>query len=127
MSADDLYGLALALLGETRDKAKGYADKLVPLTNLLLAAAAPAEGALRRARGLPPLDGVPAVATAGEALPCQPDLQAGCLPYGLAGMLILDDDPGRANYLNALFDGALARLCPADWVPVADCYGEAAG
>ena len=123
MTADDIYGAALALMAESRDKAKGYQDKVVPLTNLLLATAYPAEQALRRARGHPPLAALPRIATEGEELPYREELLAGALPYGLAGMLVMDDDPGKANYFNAVYDAALAALSPADFVPVADCYG----
>ena len=123
MTADDLYGAALALMAESRDRAKGYRDKLVPLVNLLLAGAYPAEQALRRARGHPPLAALPRIATEGEELPYREELLAGARPYGLAGMLVMDDDPGKANYFNAVYDAALAALSPADFVPVADCYG----
>ncbi|WP_059005251.1 hypothetical protein [Bittarella massiliensis (ex Durand et al. 2017)] len=123
MTADDLYGAALALMAESRDRAKGYRDKLVPLVNLLLAGAYPAEQALRRARGHPPLAALPRITTEGEELPYREELLAGALPYGLAGMLVMDDDPGKANYFNAVYDAALAALSPADFVPVADCYG----
>ena len=106
MTADDIYGAALALMAESRDKAKGYQDKVVPLTNLLLATAYPAEQALRR-----------------EELPYQVDLLTECFPYGLAGMLILDDDTGKANFFNAMFDTALAKYSPADFEEVVDWYG----
>ena len=123
MTADDLYGAALALMAESRDRAKGYRDKLVHLVNLLLAGAYPAEQTLRRATGHPPLADLPRITTEGEELPYREELRAGALPYGLAGMLVMDDDPGKANYFNAVHDAALAALSPADFVPVADCYG----
>ena len=123
MTADDLYGAALALMAESRDRAKGYRDKLVPLVNLLLAGADPAEQALRRARGHPPLAALPRITTDGEELPYQVDLLTECFPYGLAGMLILDDDTGKANFFNAMFDTALAKYSPADFEEIVDWYG----
>ena len=120
MTADDIYGAALALMAESRDKAKGYQDKVIPLTNLLLATAYPAEQALRRARGHPPLAALPKVETEGEELPYQVDLLTECFPYGLAGMLILDDDTGKANFFNAMFDTALAKYSPADFEEVVE-------
>ena len=109
MTADDIYGAALALMAESREKAKGYADKVVPLVNLLLVTAYPAEQALRRARGHPALSGFTQIGTEGEEIGYQPDLLAECFPYGLAGMLILDDDTGKANYFNSMFDAALQK------------------
>ena len=123
MTADDLYGAALALMAESRDRAKGYRDKLVPLVNLLLAGAYPAEQALRRARGHPPLAALPRIATEGEELPYREELLAGALPYGLAGMRVMDDDPGKANFFNAMFDTALAKYSPADFEEIVDWYG----
>ncbi len=120
MTADDIYGAALALMAESREKAKGYADKVVPLVNLLLVTAYPAEQALRRARGHPALSGFTQIGTEGEEIGYQPDLLAECFPYGLAGMLILDDDTGKANYFNSMFDAALQKYSPTDFEPIAD-------
>ena len=123
MTADDLYGTALALLGESRERAKGYDDKLLPLVNLSLLQLYPAEQALRRARALPLLSAPVQVQAREQPIDGQPDLLAACLPYGLAAALVLDDDAARANYFGSMADSALQAYTPADFVPIADWTG----
>lgn len=47
------------------------------------------------------------------------------MPYGLAAMLYLDEDPARANSWWRVYQEGLdaARKSPASFEPIRDCYG----
>ena len=75
------------------------------------------------ALGLPPC---PLLSKMEETIPLEENLCRGLLPFALAGLLLMEEDPGRANFFYQSFLEQLkdsGRLQKARWESVEDCYG----
>lgn len=122
ITASDIFAWALALLGETPQKSRGYEQLAAPVLNQLLMRCFQTENALRRARGQIPLECPAAVQELGEPVDYDTRLCREILPLGLAALLILEDDPQRAAFFDWRFQNSLEQCAPAQFVPMEDCY-----
>lgn len=104
MTVHELYLQALALLGEREGHAREYPRLCVPLVNLLLAECMSTENSIRRAKGEALLTAPPVVNQFSDVVPCDASLESAVLPYGLASMLAIDDEPVKASALSALYE-----------------------
>lgn len=122
IAASEIFAWALALLGETPQKSRGYEQLAVPVLNQLLMRCFQTENALRRARGQVSLKRPAAVQSLEEPVDYDIRLCREILPQGLAAYLILEDDPQRAAFFDWRFQSALEQCAPAQFVPMEDHY-----
>ncbi len=118
MTGKECYEAALALLGETTDSA-GYYDKFALFhLNQVLANCRRELSALSTAAGGPEIAAPPRLSALPDALPAPEALARECFPYGLAALLVCDDDKLKFNWCAAEFADRLQRYCPASLVPM---------
>lgn len=122
ITASEIFAWALALLGESPQKSRGYEPLAVPVLNQLLMRCFQTENALRRARGQASLESPAAVRSLEEPVDYDVRLCREVLPLGLAAYLILEDDPQRAAFFDWRFQRSLEQCAPAQFVPMEDYY-----
>lgn len=118
MTGKECYEAALALLGETTDSAGYYEQFAIYHMNQVLANCRRELSAIAKAAGGEPVAVAPRIAMLTDALPAPEALARECLPYGLAALLVCDDDKQKFNWCAAEFTDRLQYYCPASLVPI---------
>ncbi|MCB6365927.1 hypothetical protein LI291_07040 [Intestinibacillus massiliensis] len=122
MTGTECYRAALALLAETTDSAGYYETFALYGVNQLLANCFRENNALRERAGQEPFAKPPRIEALDAALPVDEAMAAECFPYGLAALLVCEDDKDKFNWCAAEFAARLARHCPAAFLPVEEMY-----
>lgn len=116
------YQAALALLAETTDTAGYYTQFALPCLNQVLADCLHEINATRACAGLPPLDQPPQLQDLSGEIPVDEAMAAACLPYGLAALLVCEDDKAKYNWCAAAFAERLARYSPVTFAQMEEMY-----
>ena len=124
--AREVFDAALHLMNETEADAT-YETRAVQVLNTLIAECATASAVWNWAD----VGQVKVLRSLDEEIEALDDrLCYGVLPYGLAGILYLDEDPARANSWWGIYQERLA-LCkrerPQQWKAIEDVYSYAPG
>lgn len=122
MTGTECYQAALSLLAETEDTAGYYERFALPGINQLLANSRRELSALRQAQGETAPLGVLRIEALTETLPMPDDMARECLPYGLAALLVCDDDKQKFNWCAAEYADRLRAYCPASLLPIEEMY-----
>lgn len=118
MTGKECYEAALALLGETSDSAGYYEKFALYHMNQVLANCRRELCALSLAAGGEAIATPPRITALEDALPAPEALARECFPYGLAALLVCDDDKLKFNWCAAEFADRLQRYCPVTLQPV---------
>ena len=113
MTGNECFYAALNLLSETPDTGVYYEQFALGALNQLLAGNLREINAVRSAHGENALTAPPRITTLSEQIPADECLAAECLPYGLAALLVADDDKAKFNWAAAEYAERLLRHCPA--------------
>jgi hypothetical protein len=138
-NAQSVFERAVYLLGAQDEgfiadssKNRDYKSRTLAILNTLIASLYPRlMGLDARAEGVRPAP--PALlASFSEEIPLEAGAADAILPLGLAGHLVLEENPSEAGYLLSRCEtetARFARLSPAKAVEIADVYGglEAGG
>ncbi len=105
-TVEDVYDSALALLSEEKQRVKDYPKFNVALTNQVIAECFETNNTLRRNDGLEPLtkEEMPYVETNDDVIPYDVRLIRECMPYGLAALLVMDDDKEKCAVFSNQFE-----------------------
>ena len=122
MTGKECFLAAMNLLSEQGEGAAYYETFALGALNQLLANCLREINALRQAdeqeplRVAPRLDALTDEIDAGEAMVRE------CFPYGLAALLICDEDHEKFNWLGAEFAARLDMHCPAAQFAIKELY-----
>ena len=97
MTGTECYHAALNLLGETPNTGVYYEQFALGALNQLLANSLREINAQRTAQHEPELTVPPRLSALDEELPADDCLAAECFPYGLAALLVADDDKAKSQ------------------------------
>lgn len=122
MTANELLRAALALIATDSTQAGDYYSVALPLINGLLAANFARNNLLRLARGREELKDMPQLGDMGQTLPYEDELALTALPYGLASLLVAEDDMSRAAWLHNRYVDALSDSAAALPESIEDVY-----
>lgn len=122
MTGSELYRHALALMSLTSVRAKGYEELALPILNELLADCFAVNNTLREEGGLSPLEEVPRMASLTGEIPFEEELCRRVLPFGLASMLLLEDDGGRSQWLYERYEHARSQTGRALFEQIESAY-----
>lgn len=123
MTGNELLTYALGLMGEPSSSAADYSGYSLPAVNILLAECWQIENSIREAEGEETLTECPELANLEEEIPYNRRLIVGCLSYGLAAKLILEDnDMAKFNYFNGMYVQAQGQYQKAREESVVDLY-----
>lgn len=122
MTGTQCYHAALALLAETVDSADDYERFLLPSLNQLLANCFRENNAVRGQNNQELLKVPPRMKTISEEIPTDEAMTAECFPYGLAALLVCEDDKAKFNWCAEEFATRLAKHCPAALLPIEEMY-----
>ena len=105
-TVDNLYDSSLALLSEDRQRVKDYPKFNIALTNQIIAECFEINNTLRKNDGLKPLskEEMPYVTDKDDVIPYDIRLIRECMPYGLAALLVIDDDKEKCAVFSNQFE-----------------------
>ena len=113
MTGTECYRAALNLLSETRDTGAYYEQFALGALNQLLVNSLREINAVRLSHGEDALTIPPHMTALDKDIPADEHLAAECLPYGLAALLVADDDKAKFNWAASEYAERLLRHCPA--------------
>lgn len=113
MTGTECFHAALGLLGETPDSGIYYEQFALGALNQLLANSLREINAVRVSQGEDTLAVPPRMTALTEDIPAEESLAAECFPYGLAALLMADDDKAKFNWTASEYAERLLCHCPA--------------
>lgn len=122
MTCDEIYTLALALLGVERAAAPDYTARVPALINTLLGQCLPADNRMRLGQEQPLREAIPRVHALGDTIDLNEALCLLVLPYGLAALLVLDEDAARAGFFHNTFLETLELFRRSGAMAILDIY-----
>lgn len=120
MTGNDLYLRAVNLLGEDVAKSDFYKTFAPGCLNQLMINALREQNSMLVSRGLEPLACAPAVKTLEEEIPFDQGLAWECFPYGLAALLVAEDDKNKFNWLIFEFENRLKAYNKAEFTAIGE-------
>ncbi len=100
MDLSVIYESALALLGEMPGQGDEFHPNVIALINTLIADCFDVNNTLRVYRGEKALEEIPFNESLDDRLEYEEQLCRDMLPYGLAALMILEDDANRAGFFD---------------------------
>ncbi len=126
MTVQELYEAALALLSEQVARAKSYNYFKIPIVNQIIAECFDANNSIRVNDGLQPLhkSEMPLVSNEDDVIPYDVRLLRECMPYGVASLLVIDDDKSKASVFSQQYESYRAKCSSATFEPITDVYSD---
>lgn len=124
MTVQQLYEAALALLSEQVQRAKSYNHFKIPIVNQIIAECFDTNNAIRIADGLEPLhkSQMPYMTGENDEIPYDIRLLRECMPYGVASLLVIDDDKSKATVFSQQYESYKAKCSVAVSDEIVDVY-----
>lgn len=122
MTGEQCFSAAINLLSEREEGADYYRAFALGAINQLIANCRREDNALREADGMEPRKLLPKLETLENEIEYHEDMVSECFPYGLAALLVCDEDKAKFNWLATEFAARLDRHCPAVLFPVKELY-----
>lgn len=122
MTGRACFDAAMNLLAEQEDGAVYYQQFALGALNQLLANCLREINALRQASGQEERKTAPVLEALEGEIEGDEAMVRECFPYGLAALLICDEDHERFNWLGAEFAARLDRHCPAGQFAIKELY-----
>ena len=120
MTGNDILKISLDLMFETETE---YTKNAVSFLNLMIPELFETENLIRAAQNQEPLAGVPYIESLEEVIPYCDNLTRGAMPYGLASMIMMDDDDtSKAGYYKSLYVNAVNSFSRTAPEMVVDVY-----
>ena len=112
MTGRQVYEQALVLLGMEHDEVPWLEHMAVGCLNQMLADRLYEQGALCRAQGRNAPDAAPVMENMDEEVPYDELFVRECFPYGLAALLVAEDDRTMFNWLMSEYERRAAYYAP---------------
>lgn len=123
MTVEQVYKAALAIMDEDEaENYESYENRLIPLVNSLIGQCYQmSEDYDTGSRSM----WTPVERASDEIIGIDQTIALSVMPFGLAALLYLNEDPMRANSWWQVFQDGLvdARKNPAEFEAIEDCYG----
>ena len=123
-TVENLYESALALLSEEKQRVKDYPKFKIALTNQVLAECFDTNNTLRKIEGLEiiPKNEMPYVQSETDIIPYDIRLIRECMPYGLAALLVMDDDKEKCAVFSNQFELLKSKFTKANFEDIKNHY-----
>lgn len=118
MTGLECFRAALNLLSETPESGAYYEQFALGALNQLLVNSLREINAERRANNEDELLVPPCISALGDKLPAAEWLVRECFPYGLAALLVADDDKAKFNWAANEYTDRLLLHCPAQFTGI---------
>ena len=118
MTGLECFRAALNLLSETPESGAYYEQFALGALNQLLVNSLREINAERRANNDDELLVPPRISALGDELPAAEWLVRECFPYGLAALLVADDDKAKFNWAANEYTDRLLLHCPAQFTGI---------
>ncbi len=126
MTVQQLYEAALALLSEQVARAKSYNHFKIPIINQIIAECFDANNSIRINDDLMPLhkSEMPLMEKEDDIIPYDIRLLRECMPYGVASLLVIDDDKSKASVFSQQYESYKAKCSSATFEMIIDVYSD---
>lgn len=123
-TVEDLYESALALLSEEKQRVKDYPKFKIALTNQVVAECFDTNNTLRKSDGLEaiPKNEMPYMQDDNDVIPYDTRLIRECMPYGLAALLVMDDDKEKCAVFSNQFELLKSKFSKAQYNDIINHY-----
>lgn len=118
MTGTECFRAALTLLSETPESGVYYEQFALGALNQLLVNSLHEINAERLFSGEAALAVPPRLSSLSDELPAADWLVRECFPYGLAALLVADDDKAKFNWAANEYTDRLLRHCPAQFTAI---------
>ncbi|MGI6180843.1 MAG: hypothetical protein ACOYIE_02045 [Agathobaculum sp.] len=118
MTGTECFRAALNLLSETPDSGAYYEQFALGALNQLISNSLREINAERVFCAEQPFAAPPRMAALADQIPAGDWLASECFPYGLAALLVADDDKEKFNWAANEYAVRLLRHCPAQFTAV---------
>ena len=122
MTAEDIYQSTLLLINSSREDSY-YRGMFLQALSMLLEETYKFNNTLRLQAGKLAQSSVQPVEDFSSNVELEPYLAKTILPYGLAGILLYEDNPTKATIYRNRYDYRLSEVTFATYEPVYDVYG----
>ena len=123
MTADAIFNRVIALcFSESSDKSD-MREQFIAVLGMCLDELLPKENGMRDIRGLEKLNRAPEISSLDVVIDYQPEILS-FLPYGVAGVLYMEDEPGIATQYKNKYESERSALVLTQFVDVEDVYGN---
>lgn len=122
MTIEEIYQLSLAFINASRDD-NYYKQMVIPLINVIAVECFNKNNLLRIDSGKPALQAIPIIKKITDSLDYEEILEMAVIPYGLAGGLIIFDNPSMATMYKNKYVYELNTTTKAVFTSVDDYYG----
>ena len=112
MTGTELYTRAIALLGLRESEVKYYEELALECLNQLLDDHLWEQNALCAAKGVDGLTTAPEMSALTQNIPYEENMVRECFPYGLAAMLVAEEDHEEYNRMNEEMERRIAYYSP---------------
>ncbi len=100
-----------------------YSELFIPTLNMCLQDTFIYNNAIRTNNGAEPLEEVPKIASLEDDVPYEERLLGSVLPYGVAGAMLFEDNPGLAAVYRNRYEYERTQPTFAQFEAVEDVYG----
>lgn len=123
-TVENLYEAALALLSEEKQRVKDYPKFKIALTNQIIAECFDINNTIRELDGLLPYkkEEMPYMTSETDVIPYDIQLVRECMPYGLAALLVMDDDKEKCSVFSNQFELLKSKFSRAQFEPIVNHY-----
>lgn len=124
MTADDIFDTTLTLMFASADEKTDYQTAFLSALNLTLAETFNVNNSIRVSKDLAELTAIPTIAATTETMTYDDVVCRRILPYGIAGMIMAEDDKSQAIQYKNKYEYEIANSYNAAYVEIADYYSE---
>jgi hypothetical protein len=126
VTVQELYEAALALLSEQVARAKSYNYFKIPIINQVIAECFDANNSIRISDDLPALNKneMPYMTSEEDTIPYDIRLLRECMPYGVASLLVIDDDKAKATVFSQQYESYKSKCSCVTLEDIKDVYSE---
>lgn len=126
MTAENLYQATLLLVNASREDGY-YRGMFLEALKMILEESLVYNNSLRQKEGKLPLLSPPEIGSFQQEIDYEPYLLKTVLPYGLAGLLLYEDNPTKATIYRNRYDYKLSDPSFCTYIRVQDVYGGGYG
>lgn len=126
MTAENLYQATLLLVNASREDGY-YRGMFLEALGMILEESLVYNNSLRQKENKPPLLRPPEIGGFHEEVGYEPYLIKTVLPYGLAGLLLYEDNPTKATIYRNRYDYKLSEPSYCTYLAAEDVYGGGYG
>jgi hypothetical protein len=126
MTADNIFDIVIPLMFSETDEKADYETDFIATLNLLVADLFEANNSILAAAGETELEDIPEITALTDTMTYAPKLCRVALPFGIAGQMMMEDNPNIATQYKNKYEYEKQMAGKAVYVQTDNYYGDLA-